>query len=342
MKKSTHQISKDFTGSLPAKQRFSTAALYVLTGFVAAGLVFSVANAAPVSPTAAPVSSTATPEGQVQEANTRAPAESGDSSTAESVAPDEKVFVDEASAVTSEPVSYKARPERKVAEPGTESGFPSDQLDEAVELAMLMRPSVVQMTGRKLDLGFGTGWLIQPDIVVTNQHVADLDVDYYGKLAVKTFDGRLINASIIGASEYHDVAFVKLAEPIDAPLFKMSRTRVDEGEPVISIGHASYIGNWETSAGVVTDNNYYEGDALLTSLPISGGASGSAIMRLDGSVVGIIAGTYWGTDSPSYAKPKDDVYIHTFMPRIDKNGGAISKTIVQLAKEYGVDFEYAE
>lgn len=322
------------------KLRFPEPVMYVLIGFVAAGLTFSLFSPSPVlqaSPTSDSGSSVeAAPSSD--EAVVSEP-EASVSTDEEEPSVTDGPIVTEAEAEPALP--YKERPTGQT-EPGTESGFPSELLDEAVSLATETRGSVVQIVGMKRKSGFGTGWLVQPDVIVTNEHVADYDKDYEGALAVKTLDGKYIKASVIMMDAYFDVAFLRLEEPMDAPVFKIYNGIVDNGTPVIYTGHASKIGNWETGAGIVTDNQFYENEAIVTSMPTSPGASGSAIMNMNGSVVGIVAGTYWGTVDPGTRKPNDEVFIHTYMPRMDNNGGSNSLILIRLMKQHGISYEVGE
>lgn len=323
------------------KKKWSEAVTYVLVGFLAAGLTFSlfmpapatvIADGEPVSVSDSSRLSTWEQPAQPDAIN----AEGEDSNTTSS-----EGIIAEADSSTDPSLPYKAKPLGSSGA-GTESGFPAELLDDAVVLATKMRGSVVQITGVKNNSGFGTGWLVQPDIVVTNEHVADHDADYFGQIAVKTLAGKIIPAEVVGVNAMNDVAILRLEEPIDAPLFKLYNGIVENGTPVLYTGNASNIGNWETGAGIITDNAFYEGEALVTSLPISPGASGSAIMNMDGVVVGIVAGTYWGTEDPGLRPPKDDVFIHTYMPRLNNNGGSNSLMIIKLLKRHGISYEVVE
>lgn len=322
------------------KKRFPEPVMYVLIGFVAAGLTFSLFSPSPVMQ-ASPVADTNVSV-EAEPSNENVLAEEtdglGNANEADANISDAELITE----AEAEPLlPYKERPTGQT-EPGTESGFPSELLDDAVSLATEMRGSVVQIIGMKRKSAFGTGWLIQPDVIVTNEHVADYDKNYEGALAVKTLDGKHIKASVIMMDAYFDVAFLRLEEPMDAPVFKIYNGIVDNGTPVIYTGHASKIGNWETGAGIVTDNQFYENEAIVTSLPTSPGASGSAIMNMNGTVVGIIAGTYWGTTDPGTRDPKEDVFIHTYMPRLDNNGGSNSMILIRLLKQYGISYEVGE
>lgn len=222
---------------------------------------------------------------------------------------------------------------------GAISGFPLDEEQRAIDLAKQVRESIVQITGMKVNSGFGTGWLIAPDVVVTNEHVANHDESYYGDIAVRTIDGTIIAAEVLSMDSYRDIAILKLEEPLDRPVLRLTDSLVEVGEPVIAVGHPDRIGNWATMAGVVTDNKFYDGEAILTSLPTSSGASGSPILNLDGEVVGIVAGIYWGTSDPGLRPAEEDVVVHTFLPRVNIAGGSNHIMLRNLFANNGVDYK---
>ena len=236
-------------------------------------------------------------------------------------------------------------------ESGTVSGFPEDKLDEAYELAAKMRGSVVQVFGMNdgFETGSGTGFLVEPNVIATNDHVIDfgsVDTEIY----VRTIDGKVFTGELIATDSYGDVALVRLPRPIDAEIFQISRKMVEVGEPVVAVGHPDMIGNWVTMAGVVTTvgSEYWLDDAsrkyrdVDTSLPTSPGSSGSAITRLDGVVVAINSRKSGGVFSDDNWKPTDDGFVHTYIPRAESNGGVSSASIIRLGKESGVELKLVD
>lgn len=234
---------------------------------------------------------------------------------------------------------------------GTISGFPEESLVLAYELAAKMRGSVVQVFGvdNGFETGAGTGFLVEPDVIATNDHVIDfgsIDTDIF----VRTIDGEVMKGELIDTDSYGDVAFVRLPRSIDAEIFQISTEMVEVGEPVIAVGHPGMIGNWVTMAGVVTkvSSEYWMNDSsrkyrdVDTSLPTSPGSSGSAITRLDGVVVAINSRKSGGEISDDDWKPTDDGFVHTFIPRADNNGGVSSASIIRLAEEADVELQLVD
>lgn len=261
--------------------------------------------------------------------------------------PTESVAEDAPAEEAEQEPQYQVRPLQSELESGTESGFPEELLDQAVELATKMRASVVQVFGQGdgFKTGAGTGWLVEPDVIATNDHVIDFE-GLEAEITIRTLDGEVMTGELIITDPDGDVAFVRLPRALDAPLFTVSREQVSRGEPVIAVGHPSLIGNWETLAGVVTrfagpysisdpSKQYLD---VLTSMPTSPGSSGSAIMRMDGAVVAINSMAL-GDDSYDSWKPRPNVFIHTFQPFVDNNGGVSSAAIIRLADVAGVQLQ---
>lgn len=221
---------------------------------------------------------------------------------------------------------------------GSVSGFPMEYEDRALELAKEVRDSVVQITGTSQDRGFGTGWLIAPDVVVTNEHVADYDPNYYGRIAVRTVDNVRVAGEVTYTDSYRDIALIKLDRELDKPTLTLTDSLVNEGEPVIAVGHPDRIENWATMAGLVTNNDYYEGESILTSLPTSSGASGSPILNLEGEVVGIVSGIYWSEGDPSLADAPVDIRLHTLLPRINNAGGSNHIMLREMFEANGIEY----
>lgn len=218
----------------------------------------------------------------------------------------------------------------------TQSMFPPELLDDALELAVTKRESVVQIWSKSSN-GAGTGWFLTENTVMTNEHV--ISSINSGDLQVKMLNGDLINAEVIAEDRGLDVAVLKLSRPVEGiEPFLVQRTPAKNGDPLVSIGHPSVIGNWAVSAGVVTEESfYYSGDALLTSLPINTGASGSAMMNMYGEVVGIVSGLYWGSQDPSSSDPLEP-YVYTEIPRTEIAGGSRGSTIARWLGSLGIEF----
>lgn len=228
-----------------------------------------------------------------------------------------------------------AAPEAAVPLEPTQSLFPPALLDEALELAVAKRESVVQIWSKSFN-GAGTGWFLTEDTVMTNEHV--ISSMSPGDLQVKMLNGDLINAEVIAEDRGLDLAVLRLSRPVEGiEPFLVQRTPAKNGDPLLSIGHPSVIGNWAVSAGVVTEESFYSGDALLTSLPINTGASGSAMMNMYGEVVGIVSGFYWGSQDPSSSDPLEP-YVYTEIPRNEIVGGSRGSTIARWLGSLGIEF----
>lgn len=174
----------------------------------------------------------------------------------------------------------------------TVSGFPLEHLEHVASLHEEFRSSIVNMDiGDMYSKTGGTGWLVAPDVVLTNEHVLprrgeDLPI------RVETYDGIMIDATEIARDSQMDIALVRLDRPINAEPLRISTSPVTEDSAIFSIGHPSSLPRtWVTSVGVVASRK--DPDVLFSTIPVSMGASGSPVFNLEGEVVGII----WGTQS---------------------------------------------
>jgi len=142
-----------------------------------------------------------------------------------------------------------------------------------------------------VEKGMGSGVIVRSNgIILTNYHVVK-DAD---DIRVKTTDGKIYNAKVIGSDPQTDLAVVKIDAknlPV-APLGDSDKLRV--GEWVLAIGNPfSEQLHHTVTKGIVSAKGRsdlrlaeYE-DFIQTDAPINPGNSGGALINLYGEVVGI-------------------------------------------------------
>jgi serine protease Do len=139
--------------------------------------------------------------------------------------------------------------------------------------------------------GMGSGVIVRSDgIILTNYHVIK-DAD---DIRVKTTDGKVYEAEIVGTDPQTDLAVVRIdAENLPvAPLGDSDKIRV--GEWVLAIGNPfSEQLHHTVTKGIVSAKGRsdlrlaeYE-DFIQTDAPINPGNSGGALVNLRGEVIGI-------------------------------------------------------
>lgn len=166
----------------------------------------------------------------------------------------------------------------------TESGFPTSQTATLTSQFPSIAPSVVKVGD---DFSYGTGWVFDANHVVTNWHVIDFMAD---PIVMETYDGRLLYGTVIASEEFDDIAVVRLQEPTSLTPLTLAASPAEEGDPVFFIGHPSSIGDWIIGAGVVSSFDEFFAEFVRSTLPADPGASGSAMLNLQGEVVALISG----------------------------------------------------
>ncbi|MCZ2836289.1 S1C family serine protease [Modestobacter sp. VKM Ac-2985] len=162
-------------------------------------------------------------------------------------------------------------------------------------------PSVVTLyVSAAAGSGSGSGVVLSEDgYVLTNNHVVSLDNGTGdATVQVRTSDGTVYDATVVGTDPSNDLAVVKLsnAAGLTAAVFADSDA-VQVGDLAVAIGAPLGLTNTVTDgiisatnravqAGSTQDENTVI-DALQTDAAINPGNSGGALVNADGEVVGI-------------------------------------------------------
>ncbi len=147
--------------------------------------------------------------------------------------------------------------------------------------------------------GSGSGIVLSPDgYVLTNNHVVTLESSGTGTVQVRTSDGTLYDASVVGTDPSSDLAVVKLKGAGGlAPATFADSDKVQVGDEAVAIGAPLGLSNTVTDGiisatgrAVATGSSQSNGtviDALQTDAAINPGNSGGALLNGAGEVVGI-------------------------------------------------------
>lgn len=131
----------------------------------------------------------------------------------------------------------------------------------------------------------GAGWFYGSDRILTNAHV----VRGAAELTAYTLHGDEIDVSVVATTDSsNDMLDVALLEtPADAPatLPTASSETLSPEQPVVQVGHPSYVANWAVSLGAFKRRDRV--GRLETQIPVHGGNSGGPLLTLDGEVVGM-------------------------------------------------------
>src|SRR5690606_34666805 len=162
-------------------------------------------------------------------------------------------------------------------------------------VAQRVSPSVVSIRSTSPRLsGNGSGFVIEDDYVVTNNHV--VDAVEQGGIEVVYSDGHVSRAEVVGAAASSDLAVLRLMEPLDVePLEFGDSDEVTVGDTVIAIGAPLGLEGTVTS-GIVSALNrpvtVGEGaqeayiSAIQTDAAINPGNAGGPLGNAQGMVIG--------------------------------------------------------
>lgn len=134
----------------------------------------------------------------------------------------------------------------------------------------------------------GTGWLINPNHLVTAAHV----VNNAKNIAV-IFRDEAINASIVSSDDYNDIAILKLSKPLPLKPLILASNSSKLGDDIWVMGFplSSVLGNKiQLTTGVVSATAGIGNDKRILQItaPIQPGNSGGPLLNSNGNVVGVV------------------------------------------------------
>jgi len=147
--------------------------------------------------------------------------------------------------------------------------------------------------GEKIMIGLGSGFFISADgYAVTNDHVVDGAVT----VDVRTNDGSVYAAKVIGADPQTDLALIKVDGGGKFPFVKFADTPPRVGDWALAVGNPFGLGGTVT-AGIVSarGRDIGEGkydDFIQIDAPINKGNSGGPTFDIDGRVMGVNTAIY--------------------------------------------------
>ncbi|HYE62662.1 MAG TPA: trypsin-like peptidase domain-containing protein [Phycisphaerales bacterium] len=200
-----------------------------------------------------------------------------------------------------------------------------------------VEPSVVHITQRNritqrniwgevvrsgiTDTGMGSGFIVSTDgYIVTNNHVITSRDRAAEQISVRLFDGREVDARLVGRDELTDLAVLQidakeLPQGISPVTFGDSDV-LEVGEWVVAIGSPFGLSNTVT-AGIVSakgrsitprETGRVHEDFIQTDAAINPGNSGGPLLNLQGEVVGVnsaIASRSGGYQGIGFAIPSN-------------------------------------
>ncbi len=188
-----------------------------------------------------------------------------------------------------------------------------------VQIYDLSKDSVILITVKKQTfLGLepfssGSGFIYDREgHIITNNHVVE-DAD---AIDVTFCDGTTVQAELIGADPYSDLAVIRVDGPSDLlhPLTLGRSSELLVGESIMAIGNPFGLSN-SMSFGIVSQlgrdldapRNYKIVDIIQVDAAINPGNSGGPLMNMRGEVVGINTAIIQSSVGVGFAIPSDTV-----------------------------------
>lgn len=222
---------------------------------------------------------------------------------------------------------------------------------ELTQLAQAVRPSAVHiMVAGGLDSGgaTGSGWIYDTKgHIVTNAHV----VQQAGRVAVQLWDGRVLEARVVGVDRFTDIAVLRVADGSSLiPARRASGIVSQQGQPVYAFG-SPFGFKFSMSHGIISGlgreplstvdfggyTNFIQSDAAVNP-----GNSGGPLVDVRGRVIGMnnaiatgrdTAGTFEGQSAGiSFAIP-----IATIESVVDQiiETGSVSRGFLGISMDTG-------
>ena len=160
------------------------------------------------------------------------------------------------------------------AEPET----PPASLEDVISRAM---PALVRV---ETATGFGSGFFISPDTMLTNVHVVGTN----SSVTIRRPDGKTLTARVETAAPEFDIAVLRISNP-DAgqPTLKRGQGRPRAGQEVIALGTPLGLQNTVTRGIVSAVRTVGALTLVQTDAAINPGNSGGPLLDRSGQVIGI-------------------------------------------------------
>jgi S1-C subfamily serine protease len=153
-------------------------------------------------------------------------------------------------------------------------------------------PSVVKVSGRScLGLGFGSGFVVAPNLVVTNEHV----ITGASTIYISDHNGAYPATPLL-MDAGRDIAIL-YSKFINNPAIPLSNKPATLGEENIVLGYPAG-GDLKFSLGMVNNNlpnfsstttKLIAGDILTLTAQVIGGNSGGPVLNQAGEVIGVVS-----------------------------------------------------
>ena len=166
------------------------------------------------------------------------------------------------------------------------------QYAEAYETAIPAVTLVLAAGESPLEDGSGTGFLIDDEYLLTNDHV----IEFTDDIEVQFADEEWSEATVLGSDPYSDLAVLEVEDvPAYAEPLSFANERPAIGEEVVAIGNPFGLAA-SASRGIVSGvgrslpspTGFSIPDAIQTDAAVNPGNSGGPLVDLDGDPLGVV------------------------------------------------------
>lgn len=170
-------------------------------------------------------------------------------------------------------------------------GPPPAELGVDAEVVARVARSTVNVEGRGCGLlvGEGSGWVVEPGLVVTNAHVVSRLVE----IRVRRDDGTVLPARVVARDDQRDLALLEVQDLERPPL---DRAEPRGGQRAIVAGHpggqdqvrvaAARVDRVQSTVGSSLDGRPTTRQVVFLASELREGDSGAPVANTDGAVVG--------------------------------------------------------
>jgi len=175
-------------------------------------------------------------------------------------------------------------------QPAPDLGSPPADLPLATDVLARVTRSTVNVEGRGcgLLLGEGSGWVVEPGVVVTNAHVVEQLVD----VSVRRDDGSVRPATVVAIDQGRDLALLSVDGMRRPPL---PRATAVVGEEAVVAGHPdgqdqvrvapARVERVQSTIGRTTDGRVADRQVVFLAAELRPGDSGSPVANVDGAII---------------------------------------------------------
>lgn len=172
---------------------------------------------------------------------------------------------------------------------------------EIAKNAIQSTVSIVALDNTSQPLGFGSGFIIDDELVATNVHVIEGSSSAYvlvnGQQKKFKVDGYL------SIDKANDLVILKVSGLKQKSMILNQGNLPEIGEKIYAIGNPKGF-NGTFSEGIISGiRNFDKNQVLQITAPISPGSSGGPVLNLKGEVVGVAFATYSEGQNLNFAIP---------------------------------------